>query len=1079
MATHARQQYFADESSLSKEKREFSIAEEVQQKIDSIEEWAQVNKIETIKVNWSEVQPDENKAVDLTIPWVVDGLDSTSSTDALSARQGKVLYDYIQDVSHIGHFLALWDASTWLPVTDPETSPYIYNTWDFYTVSVVASWWGTNYKPDGTQYVIWQASTAVDTDNVAVNDFYFYDGATWRHMKNSWAGSIAVDGSLSTTSTNPVENRVITNALNGKADATDVNTKTFYLSSTSDLTNAQAAYDWWKSGKEAIIYYDNRTYTFERQTTASFDDPSYSWPILLFNYTRWPVLPYDSRLGTASPLNAAWATLYLWYSNDVVSIIIDSGVDYSSILPCDSTTPIVYSPYYNWDPATKKYVDDHAWTTYTAWANIQISAQNVISATDTKYTAWTWISIDANNVISNTQTSAEWWNITWTLSDQTDLQNALNTKADKEDVNVKVFHIATTNDLIKAQEAIDWWEQGRLTGAYTPLIEFWWGKELYGLLSIYDNYQAIFTALTPEKTQSRTNTTVSIKQIVFSLTGTPWQPQTVTAISTSNYLDVNYLDTDTSYSSSYTPQYDWSPATKKYVDDSVNLKSFWAFPGSWLSDLQDLYDWLTAWNYWEVTYGNQVYIFWPTNITTWDIESYTMRETNITDNESGMLDMKDTVLTFAVSNWTVTGNYWADSTTTWQWRIIYVNSAAWQPSNPQASSFWYDTTNNKLKVYDWTNWNEIGKEYIAGEGIIIWHIGYKNKWPAPEWYHMPTSVEFKNIHTIWVNIWAWTTESWTPVSTYLRMPYTGARDYTSWEWRTSGGNYWTCSWRRTSVTATNRLSWGTWGFNDTSNDAPSTTSGLISQYWFPIRALKNEYVAPDSSWTTAFDGSSHAAWAWIFRNETLWLISISDWTTWYTLADKNLWATQVYTYWDELTDANCGSLFQWWNNYAFPRTWTVTTATGVVNVDWYWPFNPYSSSTFYLYTTSRWWAYWGASDNLWWWEEAGEGVIPWDGNIIENILPFDPSNYWSTWQLLTKTSSWYDWETKYTLPTGTATTGYVLTKIGTSASAYAWRQGWLQKASNSPLNIQYFWAWTQAEYDALESYSDDTVYFTI
>jgi hypothetical protein len=38
MATHARQQYFSDESSLSKEKREFSIAEEVQQKIDSIEE---------------------------------------------------------------------------------------------------------------------------------------------------------------------------------------------------------------------------------------------------------------------------------------------------------------------------------------------------------------------------------------------------------------------------------------------------------------------------------------------------------------------------------------------------------------------------------------------------------------------------------------------------------------------------------------------------------------------------------------------------------------------------------------------------------------------------------------------------------------------------------------------------------------------------------------------------------------------------------------------------------------------------------------------------------------------------------
>jgi hypothetical protein len=38
MATKARQQYFADEVSLSKEKREFSIADEIQQKIDSIEE---------------------------------------------------------------------------------------------------------------------------------------------------------------------------------------------------------------------------------------------------------------------------------------------------------------------------------------------------------------------------------------------------------------------------------------------------------------------------------------------------------------------------------------------------------------------------------------------------------------------------------------------------------------------------------------------------------------------------------------------------------------------------------------------------------------------------------------------------------------------------------------------------------------------------------------------------------------------------------------------------------------------------------------------------------------------------------
>ena len=68
--------------------------------------------------------------------------------------------------------------------------------------------------------------------------------------------------------------------------------------------------------------------------------------------------------------------------------------------------------------------------TLIAGANIQIANDGkTISATDTTYTAGTWIDI-TNGVISNTQTSAEWWNIIWTLSDQTDLQNALNAKQD-------------------------------------------------------------------------------------------------------------------------------------------------------------------------------------------------------------------------------------------------------------------------------------------------------------------------------------------------------------------------------------------------------------------------------------------------------------------------------------------------------------------------------------------------------------------------------------------------------------------------------------------------------------------------
>ena len=85
---------------------------------------------------------------------------------------------------------------------------------------------------------------------------------------------------------------------------------------------------------------------------------------------------------------------------------------------------------------------------------------------------------------------------------------------------------------------------------------------------------------------------------------------------------------------------------------------------------------------------------------------------------------------------------------------------------------------------------------------------------------------------------------------------------------------------------------------------------------------------------------------WIYHNSDLWLISLSsDWANWTTIADKNLWATTVYNSWDTLSEANCGKYYQRWNNYWFPRTWSVTTSSTAVNAWSYWPWNYYSSST--------------------------------------------------------------------------------------------------------------------------------------
>lgn len=208
MATRAKQQYYWDWNNIVKNSRTFELSQEILDKIDSA---GGEGAISTIKVNWV-VQPITNKTVNIGVPVVEDNLNSYSTANALSANQGRLLYDEIQKFQTIGHFLSLWDATTGKPVTDPTTLPYIYNTGDYFIVSKVGT---TNYRPDGTEYT-WAASQVAESETVTVDDFYFFNGTNWFHLKNEWAG-VAIDTALSTTSTNPVENRVVTEAINQKA----------------------------------------------------------------------------------------------------------------------------------------------------------------------------------------------------------------------------------------------------------------------------------------------------------------------------------------------------------------------------------------------------------------------------------------------------------------------------------------------------------------------------------------------------------------------------------------------------------------------------------------------------------------------------------------------------------------------------------------------------------------------------------------------------------------------------------------------------------------------------------------------
>ena len=503
----ARQQYFADEYSIQKEKKEFAIEDSVMEKINSIESWAQVNVIETVKVNWEALTPDQDKAIDITVPWVEDNLYSTSTTDALSAKQWKVLYEYIQNLASRGRYLSNWNCTTWLAMTNPVDNPYEYRAWDYYVVSVVAQQWGTNYRPNWTEYTIWLASTTVETDVVKIWDFYTYDWTQWLLLVNT-EREIAVDSALSPISTNPVENRVVTAALGTKQDTiSDLSTirsgaaagatalqpwdSLSQLTWTADDITEWSTNLFLTTAERTKLWNTTWTNTWDETNatirsklwvaTTSTDGYLTSTDWNTFNWKQDAISDLSTIRSNASAGKSASDTIATY--GDVVTHDVNEfatsaqwALADTAIQPNDNISELTNDVWYVTDAYHDSSKQDTliAWTniqiaadgktisatdtTYVAsdfdikdladttwlrtewswkqdeliaWTNIQIAADwKTISSTDTTYTAWPGISISNNNVISSIDDSAVWWQITWTLSDQTDLNTILTGKQD-------------------------------------------------------------------------------------------------------------------------------------------------------------------------------------------------------------------------------------------------------------------------------------------------------------------------------------------------------------------------------------------------------------------------------------------------------------------------------------------------------------------------------------------------------------------------------------------------------------------------------------------------------------------------
>jgi len=676
-----------------------------------------------------------------------------------------------------------------------------------------------------------------------------------------------------------------------------------------------------------------------------------------------------------------------------------------------------------------------------AWSNISIwSDWKTISAIDTKYSAWANISIDSDNKI-----------------------NAIDTKYDN--ATQTVAWLMSANDKKKLDGIEEW---------------AWVAKVTWVKWDAETNYREWNVNITKSNIWlwNVDNTSDANKPI-----------STVTQAALD--LKQNIADMPTKLTD-FTNDWDWTnPFITKAVNDLTNYYTkTQTYTKSEVNTLISNFGWFEVvatlptsdiksnviyllWPIWTGADKYQEYIYYNSTWTligetTVDLTNYATK-TEVEQALGNKLDKptnQDQWTVWQVLKKTANGSEWWDAPATWVISsnntyedMVHLSQAEYEALETKDPNTFYSTPDDESWAFEPENtgntWDKLektatGYQWVDGELVKITEGAddySAMQWPAPEWFHIPLSTEWQWVKTImnWLGL-----TTWDKYRINLHLPLSWVLSWTNWNissrwtlWR-----YW-CS---NNYYATARI------ITMTSSSFVVDTSSQMS--WYNIRPFKDLFVVPNNTWTVI----QWTLWsAWIFRDETNWLISITwDGTTWYTIADKNLWATVVYKDWDTLSESNCWKFYQRWNNYWFPFTWATTKSTTKVDASWYWPWNYYSSSTF-IYSTGDDWN-WSSvqNDNLRWWVTW---IIPWYVDKYAwwekiNEVPTD----WAVWQVLTKTNDGYEFKNSdyldspfYKLLTWNWTTLYTDTStIPTTAGTWQiWSYRYIQNYKIYKIEIYY------------------------
>lgn len=237
-------------------------------------------------------------------------------------------------------------------------------------------------------------------------------------------------------------------------------------------------------------------------------------------------------------------------------------------------------------------------------------------------------------------------------------------------------------------------------------------------------------------------------------------------------------------------------------------------------------------------------------------------------------------------------------------------------------------------------------------------------------------------------------------------------------------------------------------YYDWTNDTSLEYSTLSTNWWL----VDWTYTYPtEDQKITDWDNiiaSLKTKWianATITHDTVNWEITMTNGQWSFTIADKNVWASVVYEYWDTLSETNCGKYFEWGNNYWFPFTWaTTTSSTLVADVSWYWPWNYYSSDTFITDASGS--RYSWTNDNLWWDTTDTEAARQWPCQSWYHIpTRIELNNFFEMFKAIRPNATHIDLATEFYLPFA----WHIYAKDANISTQWQFGHYWASSASSS------------------------------